>query len=188
MKALLIVDLQNDFCPGGAVPVPYADEVVPVVNNLMDHFPFVIASRDWHPVESVHFDNWAPHCINGTEGAEYHSALLADKINLELFKGTENKDDGYSVFEATNCDFAKELEQEKVDELYITGIATESCVKQSVLDALNKGFKTYVIKDAVRSHEKRVGDGDSALKEMEKAGATVLDADAAADKFGYSKS
>jgi len=174
MKALFIVDVQNDFCPGGALPVPEGDQVVPVINRLMDHFPLVLASKDWHPSETVHFQKWPPHCVQGTPGAEFHPALRADRIDQVFLKGTGNRDDGYSAFEATNENLAEYLRRHGVEELYVTGLATDYCVRATVLDALREGFRTYVVTDAVRAVNVSPGDGERALEEMRRAGAILV--------------
>ncbi len=174
MKALLIVDVQNDFCPGGALPVPEGDAVVPVINRLMDSFPLVLASKDWHPRSTVHFQKWPPHCIQGTQGAEFHPQLRTDKIHHVLLKGTSDRDDGYSAFEATNISLADFLREHGVTELYITGLATDYCVRATTLDALREGFRTYVVTDAVRAVNVQPGDGERALQEMKQAGAVLI--------------
>ncbi|MEN3027045.1 MAG: nicotinamidase [Chlorobiota bacterium] len=174
MKALLIVDVQNDFCPGGALAVPEGDAVVPVINRLMDAFPLVVASKDWHPTETTHFQKWPPHCVQGTWGAEFHPRLRADKIDQVLLKGTGTQDDGYSAFEATNVNLAEYLRQRGVTELYITGLATDYCVRASTLDALREGFRTYVVTDAIRAVNVNPGDGEQALQEMQQAGAILI--------------
>ena len=102
MKALLIVDVQNDFCPGGVLAAPGGDKVVPVINRLMEHFDIIVASRDWHPKGSIHFNKWPVHCVENSFGASFHSDLNTKNIQQVFFKGTENRDDGYSAFEATN--------------------------------------------------------------------------------------
>ncbi len=177
MKALMIVDLQNDFCPGGALPAPDGDRIVPVINKLMNKFDVVLASKDWHPVDTVHFEKWPAHCVRETQGAEFHPALDADKINKIFFKGTDDKDDGYSAFEATNENLADYLRKNKVDEVYVTGLVTEYCVKQTVLEALRQGFKTYVIEDAVQGINAHPNDVPQAKAEMEKAGTLMIKAD-----------
>ncbi len=174
MKALFIVDLQNDFCPWGALPTPKGDVIIPVLNKLMDKFDLVLASKDWHPEDSIHFQKWPKHCIQGTKGAEFPDGLNAEKINKIFLKGTGNKDDGYSAFEATNENLAEYLKQNNVDEFYVTGLTAEYCVKQTVLDALKNGFKTYVIKDGVEGIYQNEGDVEKAFKEMEEAGAVLL--------------
>lgn len=174
MKALLVVDVQNDFCPGGTLAVPNGDRVVPVINRLMDKFPLVVASKDWHPHETVHFQKWPVHCVHNTRGAEFHPQLDSAKIKQVFLKGTGNKDDGYSAFEATNLDLAKYLKEQGVTDLYVTGLATDYCVRASALDAIRLGFKTYVVTDAVAAVNVQPGDDQKALDEMQKAGATLV--------------
>ena len=174
IKALLIVDVQNDFCPGGALPTPKGDIVVPVINELMDKFDLVIASRDWHPEDSVHFKRWPVHCVKGSSGADFPADLNAEKISQLFEKGTGGKDDGYSAFEATNRNLAEYLKENDVDELYITGLTAEYCVKSTVLDAVKQGLKTFVIKDAVEGIRQNDDDFDNAFEEMKNAGATII--------------
>jgi len=174
MKALLIVDVQNDFCQGGALAVTDGEQVVPVINKLMPQFPLVVASMDWHPAESVHFDIWPPHCVRQTEGADLHPDLHISMIEKIFLKGTQGKDDGYSAFEATNMKLEEFLKNRGITDLYITGLATDYCVKASVLDALKMGFNTYVFTDAIRAVNVNPGDGDKALEEMRLAGATLM--------------
>jgi Amidases related to nicotinamidase len=174
MKALLVVDVQNDFCPGGALAVPDGDKVVSVINGLMDKFEIVVASKDWHPSDSVHFKKWPPHCIQNSKGAEFHSLLAANKISRVFLKGTKNKDDGYSAFEATSDDLEKVLREKKVDDLYVAGLATDYCVRASALDAVRKGFRTYVVLDAVEAVNVKPEDGVHALEELRKAGVALI--------------
>lgn len=182
MKALLIVDVQNDFCPGGALPVPEGDKVISVINRLINRFPLVVASKDWHPEDSVHFEKWPKHCIRNTHGADFHPELNKEKIDRVFLKGTGNKDDGYSAFEATNIDLEHFLKERNVSELYITGLATDYCVKASAIDAVKKGFKTYVILDGVRGVEQHKGDVERALKEMESVGVILIHESIASDE------
>jgi nicotinamidase/pyrazinamidase len=177
MRALLIVDLQNDFCPGGALAVKEGDKVIPVINKIMDKFKIVVASKDWHPDDSVHFDKWPKHCIRNTKGAGFHPDLNTKSINKVFLKGTEGKDDGYSAFQATNENLEKYLKDMDVDELYITGLATDYCVLQSALDAIKKGFRTYVLTDAVMAVNVNERDGEMALEEMKEAGITLLESE-----------
>jgi len=177
MRALMIVDLQNDFCPGGALPVPGGDRIVPVINKLMDKFDLVLASKDWHPVNTVHFEKWPAHCVRETPGTEFHPDLDAAKIDKVLLKGTAAKDDGYSAFESTNVNLAEYLRENQVDEIYVTGLVTEYCVKQTVLEALRQGFKTFVIEDAVQGINAHPHDIPRAKAEMIKAGASFISAD-----------
>lgn len=174
MKALFIVDLQNDFCPGGALPTPKGNIIIPVINKLMNQFNLIIASKDWHPVNSVHFDKWPKHCIQETTGAEFPTDLNSERINKIFLKGTRNTDDGYSAFEATNENLTEYLRGKNIDEIYITGLTTEYCVKQTTLDALELGFPTFVIKDAVEGINQRENDVENAFAEMEKAGASII--------------
>lgn len=175
-KALLIVDVQNDFCPGGALGVKDGDKVVPVINRVIEHFDYVISSQDWHPEDSVHFEKWPPHCIAGTYGADFHRDLKIEKIDLKLKKGTANKDDGYSAFEATNASLPDFLRDNKITNLYVCGLTTDYCVKETVLDALRQGFHTYVITDAIAAVNANTGDGEKAQQEMFKAGAALVEA------------
>ena len=177
MRALLIVDVQNDFCPKGALPTPGADQIVPVINTLMDSFRLVIASKDWHPAETVHFKKWPKHCVRGTTGAEFHPELRADEIRQVFLKGIGNRDDGYSAFEATNENLAEYLKNREVDELYIAGLTAEFCVKQTVLDAVQNGFQVYVIKDAVGGIHQQEGDVDRAFEEMTESAAVIITSD-----------
>jgi nicotinamidase/pyrazinamidase len=177
MKALLVVDVQNDFCPGGALGTPEGDKVVPVINKIMDKFDLVLASRDWHPEDSVHFNQWPPHCVRNTKGAEYHPDLNTNKFSQELFKGTGNKDDGYSAFEATNINLADYLKDKNVDELYISGLTTEYCVKQTTLDALKHQFNTYLVVDGIEGVRANPEDPQKAIDEMKEKGAKLTGAD-----------
>jgi len=176
-SALLIVDVQNDFCQGGALPTPQGDNVVPIINKLMDKFSLVIASRDWHPENSNHFKIWPAHCVKGTYGADFPGKLHTDKLDKIFVKGTGTIDDGYSAFEATNKNLDEYLKDKKIDELYVTGLTAEYCVKSTVLDALKNGFKTYVIKDAVEGIRLGEGDFEKAFEDMKEAGAVVLSSD-----------
>jgi nicotinamidase/pyrazinamidase len=177
MKALLIVDVQNDFCPGGALAVPQGDKVVPVINRILDKFPLVVASKDWHPKDSVHFKKWPPHCLQDSPGAEFHPDLDASRIKKVFLKGTKNKDDGYSAFEATSADLAAYLRKQGVEDLYVAGLATDYCVKASALDADKNGFETFLVEDAVAAVEAKPGDGEKALKAMSRAGITLIRSD-----------
>ncbi len=173
-KALLIVDVQNDFCPGGALAVKDGDKVVPVINGIIDKFDLVLASKDWHPVDSVHFEKWPVHCVQNTYGADFHPDLQTDKIDRVLLKGTQNKDEGYSAFEATNISLADFLREEGVTDLYVCGLATDYCVKATALDACKLGFRTYVITDAVAAVNLNPGDDKKALEEISSQGCILV--------------
>jgi nicotinamidase/pyrazinamidase len=175
MKAPLIVDVQNDFLPGGALPVPDGDRVIPEINRLMDQFDLVLASKDWHPEKSVHFKNWPRHCIRDTEGAEFPEELHRDKIKKTFLKGTRNKDDGYSAFEATSANLDKYLQKKKVSHLYIAGLATEFCVRETAEEANKKGYDTVVIASATAGINKNPDDEATALRDMFRSGIRIID-------------
>jgi nicotinamidase/pyrazinamidase len=117
MEALLIVDVQNDFCPGGALPAPEGDKVVPVINNILENFSLVCASKDWHPENSDHFKKWPKHCIQNSPGADFHSKLKTANIDQVLLKGTGREDNGYSAFEASNINFNDFLKNKNVGKI-----------------------------------------------------------------------
>lgn len=176
-RALLIVDVQNDFCPGGALPTPKGDGVVTVINKIMKSFSIIIASRDWHPQVTVHFNKWPVHCVQNTKGADFPEELDKDKFDKIFVKGTRNIDDGYSAFEATNLDLVEYLKNKNVDEVFIAGLTAEYCVLSTVFDSIKNGFKTFVIKDAVEGIRQNEGDFEDAFEEMEKAGATIINSE-----------
>ena len=177
-KALLIVDVQNDFCPGGALAVPEGEKVVPLINKLIAEFPVICASKDWHPTESVHFQKWPVHCVAGSKGAKFHPELDTNSIDLVLLKGTYNKDNGYSAFEATNIDFVQWLQTRNITDLYICGLATDYCVKASCLDAVREGFHVYLIEDAIRGVDLQRGDSEKSISDMRDAGVEIIDSEA----------
>jgi len=170
MKALLIVDVQNDFCSGGTLAVPDGEKVVPVINKLMERFAIIIASKDWHPERTNHFDKWPVHCVQNSFGAAFHPQLDDEKIQQVFLKGTGSEDDGYSAFEATNIDLEQFLRDHKIDDLYIAGLATDYCVLSSALDAHKMGFNVFVIEDAVRGVDLVRGDSERAIEEMKHMG------------------
>ncbi|MEX0772813.1 MAG: nicotinamidase [Balneolales bacterium] len=174
MPVLLIVDFQNDFCPGGALGVEGGDKIVPKINELMDRFSLVIASKDWHPPESVHFEKWPPHCIQDTEGAEFHPDLHTGKIDQVFLKGMGNQDDGYSAFEATNLNLAEYLKSKNCKQLFICGLTTEYCVRFTARDAVEQGFNTHVYTDAIAAVNRSPGDADKALEEMKNNGIKLV--------------
>lgn len=173
-KCLIIVDVQKDFCPGGALAASGGNDIVPVINKLMSKFSLIVASKDWHPAKTVHFEKWPVHCVRGTAGAKFHKQLDVEAINEVALKGTGNSDDGYSAFEATNIDLAYWLRKNHVTEVYVCGIATEYCVMSTAMDAMRAGFKTYVITDAIAAVEVKPGDAKKALEEMGKAGISLI--------------
>jgi nicotinamidase/pyrazinamidase len=177
MDTLIIVDLQNDFCPGGALPAPEGNNIVPVINNIMDKFDLVIASRDVHPRDTSHFEKWPPHCIVGSWGTNFHPELNTIKIVKELLKGTGKTDDGYSAFEATNENLVEFLKDNETTGLYVTGLTTEYCVKNTVLDSIKNGFKTYIIEDAIAAVEPGSEKEKKSIQEMKTSGTIFLRTD-----------
>ncbi len=173
-SALFIVDVQNDFLPGGALAVPSGDRVIDPINRLQERFEMILASKDWHPAKTVHFDRWPVHCVRGTEGARFPSALKIDKIKQVFLKGTGESDDGYSAFEATNEDLEAYLKIHGIERLYITGLATDYCVKATALDAAAAGFETFIVRDAVRAVNLNPGDETKAMEIMQRAGVKII--------------
>lgn len=173
-KVLLIVDVQNDFCPGGSLAIDDGDRIVPVINKLMDKVDVVIATKDWHPEGSSHFDNWPVHCVADSKGAKFHPKLNKQKIDKILLKGTGQDDAGYSAFDATNISLTDYLREQEVGPLYVVGLATDYCVKASALDARNQGFITYVVTDAIGAVNANPGDEENALQEMSQAGCKLI--------------
>ena len=174
-KALLIVDVQNDFCPGGALGIKEGNQIVPIINTLMDKVDIVIATQDWHPQDSTHFQKWPVHCVAETKGAELNPELNKNKINQFALKGTGQDDPGYSAFDATNISLSDYLNLQNVGSLYVVGLATDYCVRASALDASRLGFHTYVVTDAIAAVDLEDGDGRKALDEMYKAGCILVD-------------
>lgn len=178
-KALIVVDVQNDFCPGGTLAVPHGDEVVAPLNKLIDEFlergDPVYKSRDWHPPTTKHFTayggTWPVHCVQNTEGAAFHPALHNDSRIKVISKGMGNTD-GYSAFDETDLD--SQLANAGVEEIVVGGLATDYCVKNTVLDALKRGYKVKAVEDAMRPVELRPGDGERAIAEMRTAGAEII--------------
>lgn len=180
--ALVIVDVQNDFCPGGALPVPEGDKVAPVLNKYIQMFQKaglpIYASRDWHPEKTKHFKvfggAWPPHCIQGTKGAEFHPDLKLSPQIIILTKGEDPNEDSYSAFQSYDSEkkpFTTSLRQKGIQHLYVGGLATDYCVRATVLDGLKQGFKVTVLMDAIKGVDIKPEDSANAIKEMEKAGA-----------------
>ena len=176
-EALLIVDFQNDFTPGGALAVRDGDAIAARVNQLAsdDRFDLVVATRDWHPADHGSFVErggpWPPHCVQGSQGAELFPALERAKVDVVIDKGQDPGTEGYSGFEATNL--AELLRERGIDNLTIVGLATDYCVKSTALDALREGFQVTVDSEGVRGVEGEEGDSERALEELREAGATV---------------
>ncbi len=197
MKALIIVDLQNDFCPGGALAVKEGDHVVPVINKLQPQFDLIVATQDWHPKDHLSFARnhgksigevielegmkqvlWPDHCVQNTRGAQLVDGLDKKRIDRVFQKGTDKRIDSYSGFfdnghkKATGL--GDYLKQKNVKEVYVTGLATDYCVKFTALDAAQLGFKTTVIEDACRGVNLNEDDVPRAIAEMKQAGVEII--------------
>jgi len=200
MNALLIIDVQNDFCPGGSLAVPQGDSVIPVINSLIPKFDAVIQTQDWHtaghhsfasshdgknPYDTVELEYgtqvlWPDHCVQGTQGAEFHKDLNTTKTEVIIRKGFRKEIDSYSTFfendQKTRTGLTGYLRERGITDLYATGLATDFCVKWSVIDGIKENFNVHVIEDAVRGIDIE-GSVSQAWKEMKKAGAAVLESD-----------
>lgn len=184
-KALLIVDMQNDFCPGGALAVPDGDRIVPILNKYMMFFSRrkwpIFASRDWHPKETKHFKQfgglWPKHCVQDTKGARLHSDLRLPKEIIVLSKGMDPDKDSYSAFQAVDSkgtEFFELLKTSGINELWVGGLATDYCVKSSVLDALKLGFKVKLLIDGIKGVNLKPKDSEQAIEEMVSRGAEKM--------------
>lgn len=180
--ALVIVDVQNDFCPGGSLAVPGGDRVVPVLNRYIQRFhelgASIFASRDWHPPVTKHFQAyggaWPPHCVERTKGAEFHPDLALPPGAVVISKGMDPERDAYSCFQALDAagrDFAVSLGERGIQRLFVGGLATDYCVRSTILDALHEGFQVVVLQDAIRAVDLQPEDGERAIEEMRAAGA-----------------
>jgi len=197
MRALLIVDIQNDFLPGGSLGVPHGEEIIPLLNELQQKFSCIVATKDWHPPHHISFASshgkkvgevievngrrqelWPDHCIQGTRGAEFASLLQTEKIEKVIFKGIHPHIDSYSTFfdnaHLRSTGLEEYLRQRGVNAIYIAGLATEYCIKYSVLDAQQLGFNIHVVIDACRGIEIHRGDIERALQEMRDVGAELV--------------
>jgi len=199
VKALLLVDIQNDFLPGGALAAKQGNKILPVVNRLLEHsFDKIVATKDWHPADhgSFAFNHpgkkpgdvielegiqqilWPVHCVQGTPGSEFSPKWHSEKVGKVFYKGTEKNIDSYSSFfdnghkRATGL--GEYLKEKGIKDVYVAGLVTDYCVKYSVLDACHLGFKVFVVLDACCSIELQPGDTQRAIQEMEAAGAKML--------------
>lgn len=180
--ALIVIDVQNDFCPGGALAVEEGDEVVPALNLYIERFQAaglpVFATRDWHPEKTRHFKAygglWPPHCVQGSRGAEFRADLALPKDTIVVSGGTAPDEEGYSGFDAKDekgRGLAELLHSLGVERIFVGGLATDYCVKCTVLDGIKHGFKAVLLEDAVRGVNLKPQDSDDALREMAEAGA-----------------
>jgi nicotinamidase/pyrazinamidase len=184
--ALLIVDVQKDFCPGGALAAPGGDQIISALNRHLaqarEHEMPVYASRDWHPAVTNHFKQyggeWPPHCVQGTAGAQFHAELKLPPDAVIISKGDDPARPGYSAFDghtASGKTLAHDLRDRHVTRLYLSGIATDYCVKATALDALHAGFDVVVLTDAITGIDVQPGDSDRALDELTREGAGLAD-------------
>jgi nicotinamidase/pyrazinamidase len=197
MKALLIIDVQNDFCPGGSLAVPGGDKIIPVINALITKFDHVLLTQDWHPAAHSSFASyhpgkkayesiqmpygdqilWPDHCVQGTKGAEFHKKLNTTTSEVIIRKGFRKEIDSYSAFfendQKTVTGLSGYLKSRRISELYVAGLATDFCVKWSVLDGIKEGFKVNLIEDAIKGIDID-GSVDAALIEMKKAGTILI--------------
>lgn len=179
MKALIVVDVQNDFCPGGALAVTDGDKVIDPINELSKQFEAdglpIIFTRDWHPANHLSFKEnggiWPPHCIAGTPGAAFHPNLYFPSVAFLVSKATEPDMEAYSGFQGTGL--ASWLRQIDVDELVIAGLATDYCVKNTVIDAIKLGFKVTLALNAIKAVNVNPTDGETAINEMKSLGVQI---------------
>ncbi|SFB78552.1 nicotinamidase/pyrazinamidase [Zunongwangia mangrovi] len=198
MKALLLIDVQNDFMPGGALAVPEGNQIVPIINKIQHKFDLVLATQDWHPAGHASFASthnkdlyelidlngidqvmWPDHCVQGTTGADFHAELKLDKIEAIFRKGTNPEIDSYSGFydnaHLKSTGLSGYLKEKGVTELYFAGLAGDFCVAFSVKDALNEGFTSFLIEDATRAID---AEGfEKAKAEIVEKGGKILNAD-----------
>ncbi len=181
--ALLIVDVQNDFLPGGNLAVPQGDAIVPVLNDYIQRFTAqglpVYASRDWHPHEHCSFNEqggpWPVHCVAGTPGADFAPGLRLPADTVVISKATTSDSDAYSAFQGTGL--AQRLRNDGVQRLFVGGLATDYCVRHTVLDALDAGLQVFLLRDAIRAVDLHAGDGRRAEQEMLDHGAVPIELD-----------
>jgi nicotinamidase/pyrazinamidase len=198
VRALIVVDIQNDFLPGGALAVPGGDEVVPVVNRLLPCFDLVVATRDWHPADHGSFATmhpgrrpgdrvdlhgleqvlWPPHCVQGTHGAEFAPGLDTSRLAAVFYKGVDPAVDSYSTFfdnaHRRSTGLAEFLEERGVDEVFLAGLATDYCVGYSAAHAIELGLRTNVVVDACRGIDLRPGDAQRTLEDLRRAGVRLV--------------
>ena len=182
--ALVVVDIQNDFCPGGALAVSEGDQIVPIVNQLIQEFPLVISTQDWHPENHISFKQrggpWPPHCVQGTQGAQLHPELKTDTISYYFRKASSPDKDDYSEFagkDEQGRSLDEVLKSHDVKSLYIVGLATDYCVLETVLDGLKYGYEVYPVIDAMRAVNVDPDDGERALRKMAYNGAHLVTSD-----------
>jgi nicotinamidase/pyrazinamidase len=198
MKALLIVDVQNDFLPGGALQVPEGDEIIPVINNIQKKFRLIVVTRDWHPVNHGSFASnhrgrkpgdeirlhgqsqilWPDHCVQGSPGAEMSPLLNQALINNVIFKGSDPDIDSYSAFydngHLKETGLHAYLKRNGITTLYVTGLAADYCVYYTVKDAILRGYETYLVTDATRGVNLHPEDTQKAFDDLKEKGARLI--------------
>jgi nicotinamidase-related amidase/vacuolar-type H+-ATPase subunit E/Vma4 len=182
-SGLIVVDVQKDFTPGGALAVPEGDKIIPTINKYIEEFKKaggkVFATRDWHPENHISFKErggpWPPHCVQNTEGAEFHPDLKLPEDVEVVSKAYEPDKDAYSGFEGT--DLEERLRRYGVERVFVCGLATDYCVKNTVLDAVSGGFETFLLTDAIKGIDANPGDSERAIEEMKQKGAKLLNLD-----------
>jgi nicotinamidase/pyrazinamidase len=177
VEALIVVDVQNDFCPGGALAVTDGDQVVDPINELAEQVGFVVATRDWHPLDHSSFaaqgGPWPVHCVQGSSGAELHPGVRRDRIDVVVDKGQVSELDGYSGFQGTELD--RLLRERGVDTVHVAGLALDYCVKETALDARRAGYEVVLHRRGTRPVEVQAGDGERAVEELRAAGVEVAE-------------
>lgn len=195
---LLVIDVQNDFCPGGSLPVPEGDKIVPLINKIMERFGAVVATADWHPENHVSFASrhkgkrpfdsievngikqvlWPDHCIQGSQGADFHPKLDTRHMNLILHKGTKPDLDSYSAFfendRTTSTGLEYYLKGLGRGDVYVCGLAMDVCVFYTIMDSVKLGFKTFLIQDASRGIDSPKGSIEKAKSRMKEAGVGLI--------------
>lgn len=208
-KALILVDLQNDFCEGGNLAVPHGSEVVVLANQLQTYFDYVVATKDWHPEDHTSFHTnhpgqnvgdvievggiaqvlWPEHCIQNSKGAEWHPEFNSKNVHRVFYKGIDKNIDSYSAFfdnkHLRSTGLGEYLRSKQVKHVYIMGLTTDYCVKYSALDAAKLGFYVYIIQDGCRGVELKTGDVERSLQEMREAGVAIVNSTDIIDEPPY---
>jgi nicotinamidase/pyrazinamidase len=211
IEALILIDLQNDFLPGGSLAVAGGDRVIPIANRLQALFDLVVATRDWHPPDHGSFASrypgrkpgerielgglpqilWPPHCVQNSRGAEFAPRLETDRIAQQFLKGVDPEIDSYSGFfdngHRRSTGLADYLRERDVGEVYLLGLATDYCVKYSALDAIGQGFSTTVVSDGCRGVELEAGDVERSLEQMRAAGVRIMASAGLERRFGANR-
>jgi len=174
--ALIVVDVQNDFCPGGALSVKNGDLIVKPLNDAMKYFDNIITTQDWHPKNHISFKKyggvWPPHCVAESLGSNLHKDLDSEKVTYRVYKGQNKNKDAYSGFDGT--DLSEYLKNSGIKRVFVGGLATDYCVKATALDSIEEGFETYILEDIVRGVNINSGDDKRALEEIKENGGNII--------------